>query len=169
MTHQKDVYRRLIDFEEQAAIIYLSMASRFSPETPELGALWLEMGIQEKQHAGLLQFCLAEGLFARRLPSEEEIRAAEALFSSLMSRASNPNLTAEEAFQIALELETSEVNDIYDSLTTPLHASTYLLRRKITASLPDHVEHLLREARRFNVPEESLRKLERLVQGKQST
>ena len=154
-----DVYRRFIDFEEQAATIYLRMASRFSPENPELGAVWLNMGIQEKQHAGLLQFCLAEELFAGTLPDDKEILDIEALFFRLTKEASSPDLSVEESFRIAVQLEKSEVNLLYDRLTKPLHGSPYLLRRKIAISLPDHLENLLLEARRFSVPEETLREL----------
>jgi rubrerythrin len=163
MRSAKEIYRRFIDFEEQAAAIYLRMASRFSPENPALSAFWLDMGIQEKQHAGLLQFCLAEELFAANLPEDKEIREVEALFSSLTKQAADADLSVEDAFRIAVELETSEVNAIYDVLTTPMHASMYLLRRKIATSLPDHLEHLLQEARRFDVPEESLQELNRRI------
>jgi rubrerythrin len=162
MKSPQDVYRRFIDFEEQAASIYLRMASRFSPENLDVGSVWLDMGIHEKQHAGLLQFCVAEELFAADLPSEREILETEGLFSRLTRQAANPDLSVEEAFEIAAQLETSEVNAIYDRLTTPLHASTYLLRRKIAASLPDHLEHLLHEARRLKIPPESLERLEQL-------
>jgi rubrerythrin len=156
-----DVYRRCIDFEEQAAAIYLRMASRFSPENPELSAVWLNMGLQEKAHAGLLQFCLAEELFSGTLPEDQQIRDIEAMFSRLTKKAAEPDLSVEESFAIALQLEKSEVNVIFDCLTKPMHASAYLLRKKIATSLPDHVEHLLQEARRFNVPEEALTGLNR--------
>jgi rubrerythrin len=163
MKSPQDVYRRFIDFEEQAAAIYLRMASRFSPENLEVGSIWLDMGIQEKQHAGLLQFCLAEELFSTDLPSDKQVLETEVLFSRLTRQAANPDLSVEEAFEIAAQLESSEVNDIYDRLTTPVHASMYLLRRKIAASLPDHLEHLLKEARRLKIPQESLDRLEELM------
>jgi hypothetical protein len=160
MRDANDTYRQFIAFEEQAAAIYLRMASRFSPENPELSALWLDMGIQEKQHAGLLQFCLAEGLFATRLPSDKEIHDVENLFSRLIKEAQDANLSVKDAFRIAVDMEASEVNAIFDALTTPMHASMYLLRRKIVTSVPDHLGLLLREARRFGVPEESLQEME---------
>ena len=103
MRDVKDIYRRFISLEEHAAAIYMRMASRFSPENPELSALWLDMGIQEKQHAGLLQFCLAEELFASALPSDKEIRDLESLLTDLMKRASDAELSLEDAFHIALE------------------------------------------------------------------
>jgi hypothetical protein len=58
-------------------------------------------------------------------------------------------------------MELSEVNDIYSLLTTPLHRSMYLLRRKTTASMPDHLERLLQEARNYGVKEGALKNLER--------
>src|SRR5688572_22608364 len=139
-----DVYRRFIGFEEQAAAVYLRLASRFSPENPEVTELWLDMGMQEKQHAGLLQFCLAEELFAAKLPDNQQIQTVQSLLARLMKEASNPEVSVEESFRIALELEASEVNTIYDALTTPMHTSTYLLHRKIVTSLPDHFEFLLK-------------------------
>jgi hypothetical protein len=163
MRNAKGIYRRFISFEEHAAAIYMRMASRFSPENPELSAFWLDMGIQEKQHAGPLQFCLAEELFATDLPSDKEIHDLENLFSKLMKHASDANLSLKDAFHIALEMETSEVNAIYDALTTPMHGSMYLLRRKIAVSLPDHLGRRLQEARRFEVPEESLKELQRRI------
>jgi hypothetical protein len=155
----KNIYERFMNFEEQAASIYMRMASRFCPENQELSSLWLDMGMQEKQHAGLLEFCIAEELFAANLPTDEEIRQADSLFSRLMRQAANSELTVNEAFQIAAELEASEVNTIYCNLTTPLHGSMYLLRRKIMTSMPDHVQRLLQEAQKFGVPEDILRQL----------
>jgi rubrerythrin len=163
MRSPKEIYHRFVNFEEQAAAIYLRMASRFSPEDQELGSFWLDMGMQEKQHAGLLQFCLEEELFAHQLPADKEIQDVEVLFAGLMKQASAPDLTVQQAFQIAIDLETSEVNNIYDIFTTPMHASMYLLRRKIATSVPGHLQHLLEEARRHNMPGEVIGKLERTV------
>ena len=52
MRSPKWIYQQFVAFEEQAAAIYLQMASRFSPENTELSSFWLDMGMQEKQHAG---------------------------------------------------------------------------------------------------------------------
>jgi hypothetical protein len=169
MMHAKDIYQRFVDFEERAAAIYLRLASRFSPDDPELSSLWLEMGMHEKQHAELLQFCIAEEMFVTELPTEKDIGAAQALFAAAMKRAADPDLSVQEAFQIATQIEGSEVNAIYDRLTTPTHASAYLLRRKIATTLPDHVGQLLREAPKFKVPEETLKELKRLAPKTQSS
>lgn len=163
MKSPKAIYEQFVVFEEQAAGIYLKMASRFSPESSELGALWLEMGMHEKQHAGLLQFCIAEELFATDLPTETEIQQTTNLFAGLLKQASDPDLSIAAAFRIATEMETSELDAIYDRLTAPVHASMYLLRRKVATTLPDHIGFLYREACKCNLPEEILKQLERAV------
>jgi hypothetical protein len=155
------VYRQFIDFEERAAAIYLQFASHFSGDS-QLSAFWFDMGIQEKQHAGLLQFCLADQLFAPDLPGRTEIQDVAALYKRLEKQAANPELGIEEAFTIAMELESSEINVIYRYLTTPLHKSPYLLRRKITTCLPDHVNEVLEAARKFGLKNGTLKELTRL-------
>jgi hypothetical protein len=165
MNSPKRFYQQFVDFEEQAAAIYFRLASRFSPEIPELGALWLEMGIHEKEHADLLQFCIAEELFAEKLPTDAEIQQTAGLLSSLLERASDPNLSIPEAFRIAIRIETSEVSAVYDRITTPLHSSAYLLRRKVAASLPHHISYLYKEARKFTLPEDIFKDLEQARQS----
>src|SRR5690242_4975834 len=109
----KDVYLRFIEFEEKAAAIYLRLASHFSSRNRKLSALWLDMAIEEKQHAGLLQFCVSERMFAEKLPSDDEIRKFTTLFRKLEKRAADPKLDASGALSIGAELEGAEVNAIY--------------------------------------------------------
>jgi hypothetical protein len=155
----QDTYRKCVEFEEQAATVYLQMAARFSLENGELSQLWLELGMQEKQHAGLLQFCLLEGMTT---PSESvRFDTIQAELQALGRRAADPLLSVQGAFQIAIALETSEVNNVYRYLTTPLHSSMYLLRRKIMTTTPDHTYRLLLAGRKHGVPENSLKILER--------
>lgn len=163
MKNPKWIYQQFVNLEERAAAVYVQMASHFSPEDPELSSFWLEMAMQEKQHAGLLQFCIAEELYSPDLPPDQALQETGVLFDNLLKRASDPELTAADAFQIATQLETSEANAIYDRLTTPVHSSMYLLRRKVATMLPDHLGRLLREARTHNVSEERLKELEGAV------
>ena len=160
MKNPKWIYQQFVNLEERAAAIYVQMASRFSPEDPELSSFWLEMAMQEKQHAGLLQFCIAEELYSADLPPDKVLQETGLIFDNLFKRASEPDLTAADAFQIAIQLETSQANAIYDRLTTPVHSSMYLLRRKVTTMLPDHIGRLLIEARKRNIPQETLSDLE---------
>ena len=160
MKEPKSVYQQFVNFEERAATIYLQLASRFS-EDRQLSSFWLDMAMHEKQHAGLLQFCLYESLFASKLPTTSEIEALRALFDGFQNRAAEPHLTASAAFSIAIEMEASEINSIYCHLTEPVHNAMYLLRRKIATSLPNHVDELIAAARQFGVEEYALAKLSR--------
>jgi rubrerythrin len=154
----KNIYRQFVQFEERAASIYLLMASHFSDD-PQLSSLWLDMALAEKQHAGLLQFCISEGLSAEPLPSATDVEKFIVFLDTLERRAADPELTIQQAFSVALELEASEINAIYSNLTTALHNSTYLLRRKIATSLPNHIDELADAARRFGIGESALQML----------
>jgi rubrerythrin len=161
----KDVYLRFIEFEEKAAAIYLRLASHFSSRNRKLSALWLDMAIEEKQHAGLLQFCVQERMFSQELPSDDEIRKFTTLFRKLEKRAADQSLDPSGAFGIAAELEGSEVNAIYSYMTTPLHASTYLLKRKIVTSPIRHIDHLVTAGKSFKISGPILKKLESLKEA----
>src|SRR5204862_288213 len=102
----RHIYRKFIEFEERAVSIYLRFASSFS-NNPELSSFWLEMGLQEKQHAGLLQFCLAENLFAGNLPDCGTVEKVDQAFLDFESRAASTDLSVPEAFRIAMEMEAS--------------------------------------------------------------
>jgi len=161
MKTSAQIYQRFIEFEERAAALYFRLASHFSKNT-ELSSFWLDMGMQEKQHAGLLQFLLAENLFAANLPDDSLIQKVDDAFRDFESRASDPELSIPAAFQIALEMESSEVNDIYSHLTTSTHASTYLWHRKISILTPGHIGFLASAAHKFGAGDEVLHKLELL-------
>jgi len=161
----KDTYQQFIEFEETASNIYVRLASRFASESPELSVFWLRMAMEEKQHAVLLAFCQAEEWFAPNLPGDTEIRKFAALFREFEKRAGDRELSKDEAFEMAAALESTEVNAIYCHLTTPLHASLYLLKKKIAASPFDHVGHLATAGKKFKVSAPTLKKLDRLKES----
>jgi len=146
----RGIYHRCIEFEEKAASIYLQLAAKFSSDR-RLGSFWLEMAMEEKQHAGLLQFCVAEGLFVPDLPNDSTLEQVHRVFVDLQKRVADPRLTVEEAFSIAITMESSEINKLFSRLTTALHNSPYLAKRKIATFVPHHCESLITAARRFGV------------------
>jgi hypothetical protein len=154
----QDIYRAFMEFEERAAAIYVTLACHFNQDA-ELSSFWLEMALHEKQHAGLLQFCLRDRLFVDDLPQPDVIQHLANLFGHLEADAAEPALSVESAFRVALELETSEINAVYCYLTTALHESMYLLRRKVATLIPDHVEQLVAAARRAGVDEGTIQAL----------
>jgi hypothetical protein len=84
------------------------------------------------------------------------------LFKRLEKRAQAHDISTKEAFRLAIELEYSEMNAIYCHLTTPVHNTTYLLKRKIATFVPNHLAGLLTAARRFGVGDAAIKELERL-------
>ena len=161
MKNPESVYQQFVNFEERAASIYLQLASRFSQD-PQISSFWLDMAMHEKQHAGLLQFCLYENLFCPDLPDTETIDELVGFFANFEKRVADPNLTIEQAFALAVAMEASEINAIYCNLTSTLHSSMYLLRRKIATSVPNHVDELIEAARKFGVREDVLENLNRV-------
>ena len=160
MSDSANIYRQFVEFEEKAAAIYVQLASRFSRD-PQLSSFWLDMAMHEKQHAGLLQFCLCESVFAPDLPDSAEIQKLREFFNRLEKRAAEPDLTIEQTFSLAVEMEASEINAIYCHLTTTLHSSMYLLRRKIATTLPNHIDELISAARKVGLGEDALQELNR--------
>jgi len=150
----------LIGFEERAASLYLNFAREFV-KNKDLSWFWLEMSMEEKQHALFLQFCAGERMISN-LPKRTAIRKLDEHFASLEKRASQRNLSVDDAFLIAAELEASEVNDIYGQLIGPVQGTLYIMRKKIQALIPEHLQGLIQGARKFRVSKSTMARLSEL-------
>ena len=142
--------RCLVGFEESAAAMYLSLARQFAKDK-ELSWFWLEMSMEEKDHAVLLEFCGCEDLLGTNMPDRNTIRRLSGLLNGLQKQAGRKNLSLDDAFLIAARIEASEINGIYSRLIGPVRGTPYILRKKIAALGPDHMQSLIRGARRFGV------------------
>jgi hypothetical protein len=143
------IYDGFIRFEERSASLYMELSVRFL-DNPELRWFWIEMAMEEKQHAGMLQHCREAGVFASELPGKDQIQRLNFLFRQLEARLAQPKLTQEEAFEMAIELESSEINDIYSTLTAPIQGPAYVMRKKMELSLTGHFDRLHEAASKFN-------------------
>jgi hypothetical protein len=140
--------RCLVGFEERAATIYMNLARRFA-KNRDLSWFWLEMSMEERQHAVLLEFCGCEGLLGKNMPDQNTVRELSHLMDRLQERAHSNKISIDDAFLIAAELEASEINSIYARLIKPVRGTHYILRKKIETLGPDHLQSLIRGARRF--------------------
>jgi len=140
----------LVRFEERAAAIYMNFALRFAGNR-ELSWFWLELSMLDKEHAVLLEFCGCEDLFAGNMPDRCAMRALSDLFRGLEQRAGLRNLSIDDAFLIAAELETSAINDIYSRLIGPVKGTPYIMRKKIETLAINHMESLIRGAQKFRI------------------
>ncbi len=158
MKNDEKICGKLIEFEERAASIYLTLARRFA-ENKDLSWFWLEMSMEEKQHALLLDFCGCEQAVVQGLPDRSTVQRLTRLFDDLEKRANRKNLSLDEAFLIAADLEGSEVNDIYSGVIAPLQGTPYVMRKKVETMIPNHGKTLLRGARKFGVSSTTFAKL----------
>lgn len=129
---------RSVQNELNAAEVYAHFARRFAADG-ELHDLWWSMAREEREHARKLatwrELVAAEPAEHRPRPSGfgEDIATVEELLASALAAA--PTADEEEAFSIALGIETSEIDAIY---TTLLHASPI-------ARFPDFAETVRHE------------------------
>jgi rubrerythrin len=144
------VYDGFIGFEDRSAALYLELSVRFF-DNPDLSWFWVEMAMEEKQHAGMLQHCREAGVYADELPDKDQIQRLNALFRQLEGRLAEPQLTVDDAFEMAIALETSEINDVYSRLTAPIQGPAHVMRKKIELSLAGHFDRLSEAASKFHV------------------
>jgi hypothetical protein len=156
--------RCLVGFEESAAAVYLSLARRFAKDK-NLSWFWLEMSMEEKQHALLLEFCGCEDLLGKNMPDRNTTGRLSDLLDSLQKEAGRKNLSVDDAFLIAARIEASEINGIYSRLIEPVRGTPYILRKKIAALGSDHTQSLIRGARRFGVSAATMSRLLELKRG----
>jgi len=152
-----------VEFEERAAAIYLDLARRFR-DNNALSWFWVGMSMAEKQHAIVLAFCECQQLLEDRSPAHPpETRDLSELFSNLETRVAQKELSVDDAFMIAAELEASEINAIYDRLVRPVEGTSYLTRKQIETLGANHSHVLVKAAQRFGVSAPVLEKLTQLA------
>src|SRR5574341_1043412 len=114
-----DALTRFAEIERLVGKIYYRFSHIFLDQ-PEIRDFWWEMAREEEQHGCILHACKA--LIANYDdetldPSISRDRAQdlERWLDSFLQRGV-PTLSVEEAFRIALEIETSEIDTIYSKL-----------------------------------------------------
>jgi hypothetical protein len=144
----EQIYEGFIRFEERAAALYLELSVRFF-DNPDLSWFWVEMAMEEKQHAGMLQFCREAGVFAASMPDNDQVSRLNTLFNHLEARLRAAALTLDDAFELAIELEASEINEVYGRLTAPIEGPAHILRKKMELLSDRHFDRLRDAADRF--------------------
>ena len=116
-----DPLERFAELEGLVSKIYFRFSHLFLDQ-PELRDFWWQMALDEDQHAAILLACkeMVQNYEDETLdPSISKKRADElkAQLESYLSRGT-PSIAVEEAFRIALEIETSEIDAIYSKLVS---------------------------------------------------
>ena len=110
---------RFAEIERLVAKIYFRFSHLFLHE-PKLRDFWWEMAREEEQHACILNACraLIENYEDERLDPSISRQKADELEQRLLAyfKRGMASISVEEAFRIALEIESSEVDVIYGRL-----------------------------------------------------
>jgi len=106
--------------------------------------------MEEKQHAGLLYSCLEKRTFAEKLPEPSEVQKLQQELDALTVRACDRALSLDAAFEIAIQLEATEMDDMCARLTTPLQDFGHVRSRKLDLSSGRHFRKLKDAAERFD-------------------
>jgi hypothetical protein len=118
-TEPFDPLERFAEIERLVSKIYFRLSHLFLDQ-PELRDFWWEMAREEEQHACILYACkaLIENYEDENLDPSLTAEKAGALKEQLSSylRRGASALTVEEAFRIAVEIESSEIDAIYSKL-----------------------------------------------------
>lgn len=107
------------EIERLVSKIYFRFSHLFLDDT-QLRDFWWEMAKQEEQHAHILLACKAvvENYKDERLDPSITQEKADRLKAELTQYLTKgiPSMTVDEAFEAALEIETSEIDAIYSKL-----------------------------------------------------
>jgi rubrerythrin len=110
---------RFAEIERLVSKIYFRFSHLFFPK-PELRDFWWEMAKEEEQHACILNACRAiiENYEDEKVDPSITLQKADALKEGLLVYLNKglASIGVEEAFRIALEIESSEIDAIYGKL-----------------------------------------------------
>jgi hypothetical protein len=142
------IYLDFIRCEDKSGDLYLDLSLRFCGET-ELSWFWVDMAMGRKQKAGLLHYCLENKVFCADLPDPISLQRLAEHLDELLQRAADPDLDLKEAFAIAVQLESSGMNDICTRLTEPIEGPPHVLQKKHRLLALDPFAKLQSGAARF--------------------
>lgn len=134
---------RGIGLERRAADIYRSLASRVADDEPLLKLL-AELARQEEDHAELLELCHASS--RRRDWSEGRIDPWRDVVAGLEVRMAalrrNVELVASrtEALRLVLDIESSEINDVFAAIVEASQSGFVLAARAFRWAEEEHVD-----------------------------
>jgi hypothetical protein len=114
-----DPLERFAEIERLVSKIYLRFSHLFLHQA-EVRDFWWDMGMDEEQHASILIACkdMIQNYDDEKLDPSITGTKADQLKEQLSTflKKGTPTLTVEEAFRIAVEIETSEIDAIYSKL-----------------------------------------------------
>jgi hypothetical protein len=149
MTKRETLYARFEGFEEQIAHCYFLLHERFIANPP-LARFWAEAAMDELQHCSILRFCRERGLMSDVNIEPKVAVHVEQLLETVKGLAADPEVSVEEAFYASLLMESSELDEAYEMLTSGLAKDHPLLFEAIHAGLRSHHDAFADAADQFS-------------------
>ncbi len=121
MASTREVLETTIQLEEQSMAIYARFSQRFA-DNPSLHEFWFSMARDEARHVGALKLVLIVLGLEDRLDRPSPVEIQKATIGRLRecversSLRSEPPISIEEALQVALDVEETELEDLVGDL-----------------------------------------------------
>ena len=156
-----EILGRCSTLEQRVSEIYEQFAHSLPDYEFSLKSFWLGISADEQQHArtlaaekAALEFEADPGYFMPEYPAK--LVTLDAMIKQIEEKA-RQGVTKDEAFNLALDLEQSELNLIYRDLVLTGRAAVKLMARSIDQSLRllQHQRGIVEAVKRF-LPESSI-------------
>jgi len=149
MAKREMTYAKFEALEEQLAHCYFQLHEHFIAN-PRLAKVWAETAMEELQHSSMLRFCRERGFMADVDIDFTTAENVEELLDTVKGIATDPDVSVDEAFYAALLMESSEMEEVYEQLTSALAKNHRLLFDAIQASLRSHHSTFAEAAEQFS-------------------
>lgn len=165
------------EIELRHAKLYATLSVRLGDVDERIARFWREMSAEEWQHHLLVGFgrSLCAQTFGLDGPAPQftdvSIERISETLNEYEERVQAKQVTLNDAFEIAIALETGESDAIYAELVSTIKdaiyqsGKPYLLDRisQMEQDMHDHVNHLIDAAKRFSINPDLVRKAHRLT------
>lgn len=165
------------EIELRHAKLYATLSVRLGDVDERIARFWQEMSAEEWQHHLLVGFgrSLCAQTFGLDAPGPQladvSIERINETLNAYEERVHAEQVTLNDAFEIAVALETGESDAIYAELVSTIKDAIcqsgrpYLLGRisQMEQDMHDHVNHLIDAAKRFSINPDLVRKAHRLT------
>ncbi len=133
-----------INWETQARDLYANYANLFNHE-PKISAFWVQLSKDESMHIDVLKDILNKISTEKRLMEvgNEQWNSITRVEGLIKEASTRKVLTLDDAYELAHQLEMSEVNTLFKMLS-----NDYLIneeaRKFILSDVDEHIERLMR-------------------------
>jgi rubrerythrin len=143
------LFEHAISWETRARDLFADFANLFSHE-PKVSSFWIQLSKDESGHIGVLRDILGKMPTAKRLMtvSNEQWNSVTQVEELINEASRRKVLTLDDAYELAHQIETSEVNALFKMLVTD-----YLPDEKghkfILSEVTEHIEKLMRFGKKY--------------------